>query len=106
MRRSGATMAAVLVLAGLSACGSGSSESEKPAASSSPTATSPSYDPQQQRVDDATANLTDFFSVYTPLDKDTYFTRDEAGCIAERVVREPGIERLQKVGVLNDELQY
>jgi hypothetical protein len=35
-----------------------------------------------------------------------YFTREQAGCIAEKVVQEPGIKRLQKAGVLDDELQY
>ena len=37
---------------------------------------------------------------------DRHFTRKESTCIAEAVVEEPGIKRLQKVGVLNDELQY
>ena len=59
----------------------------------------------EQRKQDATANLTDYFSVYVPFGDD-YFTRREAGCIARRVVEEPGLRRLQRAGILNDELQY
>ena len=97
---------AVVLAAGLAGCGSGESRSDRPAASASPTPSSPSYDPEKQRVADATANLTDFFSVYAPLSDRTYFSRKEAGCIARRVVRDPGIPQLQEAGVLNDELQY
>ena len=99
------TAAWALLLGALAGCGSDGSGSDRPAAASSPSASSPSYDPQQQRKDDAAANLTDFFSVYAPMGED-YFTRPEAECIAGRVVEEPGIRRLQRAGVLNDELQY
>jgi hypothetical protein len=99
------TTGALVVILG--ACGGASDGgADEPATSSSPSASSPSYDPQQQRIDDATANLTDFFSVYAPLGKGEYFTRPEAECIAEEVVQDPGLRRLQKAGVLNDELQY
>ena len=87
----------------LAACGGDDEASEAP---TTPARSSPSYDPQEQRRKDATANLTDFFSVYAPLGEYEYFTREQAACIAERVVEEPGLRRLQKVGVLNDELQY
>src|SRR5690349_2639173 len=101
-RSVGYVLAAVAALP-LAGC---ASEDDKPSAegSSSPSS-SFSYDPAEQRRKDAIANLTDFFSVYVPMGDD-YFSRKEAGCIAEAVVEEPGIKRLQKSGVLNDELQY
>lgn len=101
-RSVGCVVAAVAALP-LAGC---ASEDDKPSAAGSGTPSSSfSYDPAEQRKKDAIANLTDFFSVYVPMGDD-YFSRKEAACISEKVVEEPGIKRLQKVGVLNDELQY
>ncbi len=106
MRISGRSIGCVAAaVAALSLAGCGSDDDEPAAEGSGTPSSSFSYDPQEQRTKDATANLTDFFAVYAPLG-DTSFTRGEAQCIAEKVVEEPGIKRLQKVGVLNDELQY
>ena len=111
--RTGAVLAGLVVaLPGtlLGACGGGSSEDAgtgEPSGSPSTAstgATSPSYDPRAQREADATANLADFFAVYAPLGEGEYFSRPEAECIAEAVVEDPGIRRLQRAGVLNDEL--
>ena len=91
----------------LGACGGASEDgAAEPATSAEPSASSPSYDPQQQRIADATTNLTEFFSVYAPMGDSGYFTRPEAECIAEEVVQDPGLRRLQEAGVLNDELEY
>lgn len=102
-RLAGATLCAAALLA-TSACGG--EESAGGDAATETTSAAPTYDAQEQREADATANLTDFFNVYTPVEKADYFSRGESECMAEAVVEDPGIKGLQRMGILNDELQY